>query len=170
LASLAAEESGVATLSKREAQAGIDGHITKPIRFGDIENPPTSFPAALSAVPAGSSAKLLWDKVEALDRLGGDEQLLRELCQIFLEESPKLLRKLRQAIIDEDANALMRAAHNLKGELGYLGAVEASQAAQKLEDMGHENDLSQAAETLAVLEGETASLHVALKDPAGAIQ
>jgi hypothetical protein len=36
--------------------------------------------------------------------------------------------------------------------------------------MGHENDLSKASETLAVLEGETASLHVALKDPAGAIQ
>ena len=64
----------------------------------------------------------------------------------------------------------MRAAHNLKGELGYLGAAEASQAAQRLEDMGQENDLSQAAEGLVVLERETASLHLALKDPTGAIQ
>ena len=79
----------------------MDGHITKPI----LEKPPNSFPAAApSPVAAAPSAKLLWGKAEALDRLGGDEELLRELCQIFLDESPKLLRKLRQAIIDADAN------------------------------------------------------------------
>jgi two-component system, sensor histidine kinase and response regulator len=112
----------------------------------------------------------LWDKAEALDRLGGDEELLREVCQIFLEESPKLMRKLRQAIADADAEAVMRAAHSLKGELGYLGAAGASQAARALEDMGHENNLLQAAETFTVLEREMASLHLDLKDPAGAIQ
>jgi HPt (histidine-containing phosphotransfer) domain-containing protein len=64
----------------------------------------------------------------------------------------------------------MRAAHCLKGELGYLDAAGASQAAQQLEDMGHENDLSHAAETLVVLEREMARLHLALKDPSGAIQ
>jgi HPt (histidine-containing phosphotransfer) domain-containing protein len=52
--------------------------------------------------------------------LGGDEGLLRDLCQIFLEESPKLLHKLRQAIGDTDAEAVMRAAPSLKAELGYL--------------------------------------------------
>jgi hypothetical protein len=36
--------------------------------------------------------------------------------------------------------------------------------------VGHENDLSHAAETLVVLEREMASLHLALKDPSGAIQ
>jgi two-component system, sensor histidine kinase and response regulator len=147
----------------------MDGHTTKPIRFSDVEKTLTSVPAAPSAVP-GPSEKLLWGKAEALDRLGGDEELLRELCQIFLDESPKLLQKLRQAIVDADADAVMRAAHNLKGELGYLGAAEASQSAQTLEDMGHANDLSQAAEVLVVLERAAASLHLALKDPAGAIQ
>lgn len=112
----------------------------------------------------------MWGKAEALERLGGDEELLREVCQIFLQESPKLLVKLRRAIADKDAQAVMRAAHNLKGELGYLGTVGASQAAQELEDMGQKNDLVRAAETLVVLERETASLHLALKDPAGAIQ
>ena len=41
-----------------------------------------------------------------------------ELCQIFLEESPKLLQKLREAIADADPDAVMRAAHSIKGELG----------------------------------------------------
>ena len=145
----------------------MDGHNTKPIRFREIEKPLTGLLPAPSAVPSG---QLLWGKAEALDRLGGDEELLRELCQIFLEESPKLLGKLRQAIVEANADAVMRAAHNLKGELGYLGAAAAALAAQELEDMGHENDLTQAAATLVVLERETASLHRALKDPLGAIQ
>jgi len=64
----------------------------------------------------------VWQKTEALDRLEGDEGLLRELCQIFLEESPKLLENLKRAIAEGDATAIMKAAYSLKGELGYLGA------------------------------------------------
>jgi two-component system, sensor histidine kinase and response regulator len=148
----------------------MEGHITKRVHFSDIEKPLSSSSGGSCVLPAGPAEKLLWDKAEALDRLGGDEELLRELCQIFLEESPKLMQKLRRAIADADAEAAMRAAHSLKGELGYLGAAGASQAARTLEDMGHDDNLFQAAETFAVLEREMASLHLALKDPAGAIQ
>jgi HPt (histidine-containing phosphotransfer) domain-containing protein len=113
---------------------------------------------------------MVWARAEALDRLGGDEELLRELCQIFLEESPKLLQKLRQAIVDTDPDAVMRAAHSLKGELGYLSGAGGTQAARELEDMGHEKDLSRAPEGLVVLERELAGLQLALKDPAGVVQ
>jgi HPt (histidine-containing phosphotransfer) domain-containing protein len=122
----------------------------------------------VSAPIASNSTKAAWDRVEALDRLGGDEELLRELCGIFLAESPKLLQKLRQAIAEADADGVMRAAHSLKGELGYLGAEDAMRAARKLEDMGHEKDLSNAAEVFALLEREFVGLHAALKDFAGA--
>ena len=50
----------------------------------------------------------------------------------FLEE---LLQKLREAIADAGPDAVMRAAHSIKGELGYLGAAQATQAARELEDM-----------------------------------
>jgi HPt (histidine-containing phosphotransfer) domain-containing protein len=104
-----------------------------------------------------------------LERLGGDEDLLREVCRIFLDESPNMLRKLQEAIVDTDAEAVMRAAHSLKGELGYLGAPEAAQAARGLEDMGHEKNLSRAPELLRLLERELATLRLALKDPAAAM-
>jgi two-component system, sensor histidine kinase and response regulator len=117
---------------------------------------------------ANSSGQAIWEKAEALKRLGGDEDLLRELCQIFLEESPKHLQKLREAIADVDAEATMRAAHNLKGELGYLGAAGAMQAAQELEDMGHQQTLSGAAEVFTLLERELSNLHIALRNSDGA--
>ncbi|HEX3353150.1 MAG TPA: response regulator [Terriglobales bacterium] len=155
---------------ERCLQAGMDGYITKPIRFSDIEKTLSGFSSIQSASSPAHPRGLPWRKAEVLDRLGGDEDLLRELCQIFVRESPKHLRKLRQAIDDIDADGVMRAAHSLKGELGYLGAVEASQAAQQLEDMGNQKNLAQASETLIVLEREVAGLSLALKDPAGAIQ
>src|SRR5438105_11842011 len=96
--------------------------------------------------------------------------LLRDLCQICLEESPKMLRKRRQALADGDAGAVMRAAHSLKGEVGYLGAGGASQAARQLEHMGRENKLATAPEILSLLEREIAGLHFAMKDPAGVLQ
>ena len=64
----------------------------------------------------------------------------------------------------------MRAAHSLKGEVGYLGAGEASQAARELEDMGRENKLAAAPETLILLEREISGLHFAMKDPVGVLQ
>lgn len=112
----------------------------------------------------------VWGRAEALERLGGDEALLQELCQIFLEESPKVLQKLGAAIRQADAEAVMRAAHSLKGELGYLGAEGAQRVARELEDMGHDKKLEGAAEAFAILEREMTGLCMAIREPTGAAQ
>ena len=155
---------------ERCLEAGMDGYITKPVRFSDIEE---TLSGLASAPPGPVKAEAVegaafWNRAEALGRIGGDEELLRELCQIFLEESPKLLEKLRQAVTAGDADTVMRAAHSLKGESSYLGAGGTSQAARQLEEMGRSNDLSRASKTLAVLEREITTLHLDLKDVAGA--
>ena len=148
----------------------MDGYITKPVRFSDIEQTLSGVaevPVAPVAPDKPAAPTASWDKSEALDRIGGDEQLLQELCQIFLEESPKLLQKLHQAVAAGDADGVMRAAHSLKGESSYLGAGGTSQAARQLEEMGRGNDLSRASETLGVLEREVAGLRLNLKELAG---
>ena len=114
-----------------------------------------------------SSQPCLLEQSPSPNRLGGDEELLRELCQIYLEESPKLLEKLRQAVVDGDAETVKRVAHSIKGEVGYLGAETASQAARQLENMGNDKDLSQAAAIFAVLERELMGVQSALKNLEG---
>lgn len=151
-------------------QAGMDGYLAKPVRFSDLEQTLATLSSSQPSVKEAGLAPFPWNKAEALARLGGDEDLLRELCQISLEESPKILRKLRQALADGDGGAVMRAAHSLKGEVGYLGAGGASQAARQLEDMGRENKLTGAPETMILLEREISGLHFAMKDPAGVLQ
>ena len=59
-----------------------------------------------------------WKSTEALKLLNGDSELLRELCQIFLQESPKLLQSIKQSLSDKDADGVMRRAqHKGRGQL-----------------------------------------------------
>jgi two-component system, sensor histidine kinase and response regulator len=154
---------------ERCLEAGMDGYITKPVRFSDIEETLAGLASAPVTVakPKPAQEATFWNKAEALGRIGGDEELLQELCQIFLEESPKLLQKLRQALASGDADGVMRAAHSLKGESSYLGAGGTSQAARQLEEMGRSKDLSGAGDIVAVLEREVAGLHAHLRELAG---
>jgi len=119
----------------------------------------TPLPAALRPAP--------WSKSEVLERLGEDEDLLREMCGIFLSESASLLEKLRHAVVEGEAEVVMRAAHSLKGEVSYLAAPAATEAARRLEGMGHEHDISQAPEALALLEREMECLCHSIREFAG---
>jgi HPt (histidine-containing phosphotransfer) domain-containing protein len=105
-----------------------------------------------------------WDAAETLERLGGDERLLREVIQIFLEEGPKQMASIREALARGDKDSTERIAHTLKGELGYLGLAEASQAARELEDAGRAGDLERAARIQALLESDVQGVVASMRD------
>lgn len=99
-----------------------------------------------------------WDAARALERLGGDEGLFREIVQIFLHEAPKHLAGLRQALAQRDKDSVERIAHTLKGELSYLGVSGAAHHASKLEDAGRNGDLECAASIRISLEKDVEGL------------
>ncbi len=88
----------------------------------------------------------------ALARLGGDENLLKEIAALFLREYPETVAGIRRAIDDGDAQALEQTAHSLKGSVSNFGARGAYAAALKLEMLGRQAVLAEARETLAELE------------------
>lgn len=89
---------------------------------------------------ATNLAKL--DRALALERLGGDEGLLQEVAQLFLDEYPMLMSDIRRAIETSNANQLERAAHSLKGSVATFGSEAACQAAFALEKLGREQQLA----------------------------
>ncbi len=99
-----------------------------------------------------------WNPGQTLERLGGDEKLLREVVEIFLEEVPKHLAGLRKAITQQDAETAERIAHSLQGELGYLGIAELSQGARELEEKGRSSDFQGALRLLPPFESAMARL------------
>lgn len=61
------------------------------------------------------------DYALALDRLGGDADLYREIGRLFLSEAPERMQALERARAAADADGIQRAAHALRGNLGRQG-------------------------------------------------
>ena len=101
----------------------------------------------------------------ALERVGGDEDLLGEIARLFLDECPRLMRHIQESIDAGDTRRLEREAHSLKGSVANFGAEPAVAAALELEMIGRSGNLSDAREgfrrlsqSIAALQPELAAL------------
>ena len=90
----------------------------------------------------------VWNLAELLDRVDNDQELLRDLLNIFKEDFPRTMQSLESAVAGADLKNASRLSHSLKGMLSSLGATRAAAAAAKLEALA--------------TAGETASLRGAL--------
>ncbi len=109
-----------------------------------------------------SSERSIIDLPAVLDRVGGDEELLHEIIEIFFEEYPTLVADISSAIDKHDWRVLERSAHTLKGSVSNFGAQSATQAAHDLELIARRKDLHLASGTIEMLKGELVALHSAL--------
>jgi len=143
---------------ERCLEAGMDGYIPKPISaqqlYDVIEGTMDQFGKA-GEKPAESSVKrAVLDKDVILDRVGGDAELLREIVNLFLQDYPPLVDKIKVALQQSDALLLEKAAHTLKGSVGNFGAESAVQAALNLENVGRTKQMAEAPQYLVHLEKE----------------
>jgi two-component system, sensor histidine kinase and response regulator len=150
--------------------AGMDHYVSKPIRaarlFEALAAAACGMPGADIPPDEGTPARLgqVVDWGEALHSVNGDRQLLREIVEAFLDESPRLLATIRTAIEQSDGRTLQRAAHTLKGSTRYFGATQVSEMALQLETMGARGHLGHARDSLADVEREMARLTPLLVD------
>jgi HPt (histidine-containing phosphotransfer) domain-containing protein len=98
----------------------------------------------------------------ALNRLGGDEELLHELMGFFLEDAPVLLDQVRGGLRDGNSVLVERGAHSLKGLSANFGADQAVAAAKVVEQMGRDGDLAAAVRAFPDLEQQVRALELAL--------
>ena len=149
--------------------AGMDHYVTKPLLarklFEAIESlAPVVARAAADAAPAApvpaADRVLAADRI--LDHMDGDVALLRELVTMFLEDCPRLLGEIEAAVGRRDAEALVRAAHTLKGSVGNFDSGAAFVAALRLERLAREGDLSGVDEAWATLRDAVAQFQPAL--------
>lgn len=137
--------------SDRDAarEAGMDDLVAKPIRadvllecmrkhLGTSERRPRQ--VALLAPPL--EEVLDWD--EAIERMDGDEVVLLELLQLFVQDSPNMLKRIEDARRGDDLNALERAAHGLKGASATISAFVVAQLAKRVETLAREGHAEEA--------------------------
>ena len=98
---------------------------------------------------------------EWIDEYG--EDFLVELIGDFLEDASARLARLIQAAGAGDAGTLMLEAHTLKSSSASLGALGLSTLAKRLEDIGHNGDLSALADNVEQFERQFAGVKASLE-------
>jgi HPt (histidine-containing phosphotransfer) domain-containing protein len=115
---------------------------------------------------SGRAAALRGGEPVDMDRVRdvamGDAGFLRELIASFLDDGQQQLQLLRQAIESEDARAVHRAAHRLKGGGFNFGARSLSDLCGRLEQLGKQGELDQAPALLKDIADEYARVEVFL--------
>lgn len=75
----------------------------------------------------------IYDRRDALERLGGDEELFANAATLFAAESENYCRALTDAVASGDATAVRREAHTVKSMLATFSHEAGRQLAQRLE-------------------------------------
>lgn len=101
-----------------------------------------------------------------MEIVGGDEQLMSELVTVTLEETPRMMERLENAIRSGNSDAVRLEAHSLKSSVTIFGADAATDAALELESAGREQDLTDAVEIFAELRRQVDELMALLSDHA----
>ena len=108
--------------------------------------------------------KTVFDKDEALKMFEGDEEFLKELVEIFVNDAPEQMSEIREAVDSRNSEALEKSVHKLKGAVAYFGNSATTDTAFKLETMGREKNLDGVKEVYGTLVKDVENLMNALKE------
>jgi CheY-like chemotaxis protein len=148
---------------ERCLKAGMDAYVAKPFRphelFRVVEEIGSSQPVAKDEPADGSDQSVIsnlrqqpkprtsevseFDREEALKRVGGSEEILVELVDLFRAECPNQLKEIREQHDAGDLPGLARAAHTLKGSVSIFAADPAFEAALRIERMAREGNAAE---------------------------
>ncbi len=150
---------------ERLIAAGFDSVLGKPFRLESLEaflrNPGKI--GTLEVLPEKHVLKESASLEDLLQRVGGDEKLLRQMIRTFLRETPKRMETLKKALRQKDGRELSARAHALKGAVSIFGAVRAAQCTQILQVLGRIPDFQEGNQVFASLQEEIAKLQENLR-------
>ena len=94
------------------------------------------------------------DPQAALDRLDDDDELYRELVELYLEDTPKQMDMLKDVLVSGDSAVVERQAHSIKSASANVGLERMRAIAGQVEASGREGQLALAKEKFEVMEAE----------------
>ena len=128
-------------------EAGCDAVLAKPLSQ-----------SALAEVLRGSDGQADVRDTSIVDAVGGNLQLLKRVRDAFADQTPRLLRAMREAIGREDGTALYQNAHTLKGSISHFPVPDAINAVVEVERAGKSDAFERASELSPLLEARLREL------------
>ena len=93
----------------------------------------------------------------------GAEEVLAQVIDAYLEDAPKLLQAIADAIAQKDAHTLHRSAHTLKSSSTMLGATHLGNLCKELEAIGRAGTIQEREPKLSQIEAEYERVKAALQ-------
>lgn len=87
---------------------------------------------------------------------GDNDEFLRELVGIYLEDTPQRIAELDTSLATGDTPTFIRAAHSIKGSSANLGAAALRAVAEKLESQARADGLGNVTGLVALVKSEFA--------------
>src|SRR6056297_3330688 len=123
-------------------QAGMDGFIAKPFTYDElynsfkefIKNGRSSNTTAQSNDSSGIDLKNLYELT------GGDEDLLKEIMELFLDQTPGLMSNVVSHFKSKEYDQVKEFSHTLKPTFTYVGMEKATELAEQIELLAGENN------------------------------
>jgi two-component system sensor histidine kinase/response regulator len=154
--------------------AGMDAYLSKPIQPGQVfailgrlararhqatADAPADEPADAVRTPPFTTS---FDEERLIAMLGGNVDVIRQVIELFIENSTSTIDSLRIAIECGDARTVEFRAHSLKGSAGTLTAKEVADIASEIERLSRAGELGRVPALFAELERRVAALQEAL--------
>jgi len=146
---------------ERCIEAGIDDYLSKPLSPAELAQVLERWAHGrkvknkqINAVPDSDGNSADFDYEKTLKRVNGDEVLLKEVLQMFLDTAGTGMANLKDGITQGDTEQVKLSAHTLKGAASNLIAEGVRKAAEEIEQLAINNQLDQAGKKIDNLESE----------------
>jgi CheY-like chemotaxis protein len=134
----------------------VAAFLNKPITPAEL------LQSLLESLVAGATTEEGVDRAMLWSLVAGDSGLLRELISLFDLDCPRWMFALQHAVLTEDRQGVVTAAHALKGAVSNFAARGVLRTLAVVESFGGQGDFTHAREAMAQLTAELSHLKLAL--------
>ena len=140
-------------------KAGMNDYVPKPVNASSLGRVLDKYlkaetPCAEESVVENNKSPVPVEIAQIQETADGDKAFERELIELFVSDNEERLRTLETLMANQDAEAIRREAHTIKGASASAGATGMSEIAARLEQVDLRKELAQALRLLEELKAE----------------
>jgi PAS domain S-box-containing protein len=149
-------------------EAGMNDYLSKPVQMQelaailnqwlpakeDYRGPQGKASASMLSESAAEPQTPVYDRAGFLDRMMGEEEMAEKIINIFLDDIPKQIESLKQALDACDTETFQRIAHSIKGAAANVGGEALRELAAQVEKACKEGNFESISDRCALLESQ----------------